>query len=58
MATKKLINEFMEKILNDLAWTGQMLEKHKNKMDWKAISNNIIWTPAMLDKFRKFKDWQ
>lgn len=51
----------MEKILNDsawtelsenFAWTEQMLEKHKNKVDWKAISNNnnIVWTPAMLDK--------
>ena len=69
MATKKLTNEFMEKILNDsawtelsenFAWTEQMLEKHKNKVDWKAISNNnnIVWTPAMLDKFKKFIDWQ
>ena len=59
----------MEKILNDsawtelsenFAWTEQMLEKHKNKVDWKAISNNnnIVWTPAMLDKFKKFIDWQ
>lgn len=68
MATKKLTNEFMEKILNDsawkqlsedFAWTEQMLEKHKNKVDWKAISSNgnIVWTPSMLDKFRKFIDW-
>ena len=59
----------MDKILNDsawkelsenFAWTEQMLEKHKNKVDWKAISNNnnIVWTPAMLDKFKKFIDWQ
>lgn len=69
MATKKMTNEFMDKILNDsawkelsenFAWTEQMLEKHKNKVDWKAISNNnnIVWTPAMLDKFKKFIDWQ
>lgn len=68
MATKKLTNEFMEKTLNDsawkqlsedFAWTEQMLEKHKNKVDWKQISrnDNIVWTPAMLDKFRKFIDW-
>ncbi len=68
MATKKLTNEFMEKILNDsawkqlsedFAWTEQMLEKHKNKVDWKQISrnDNIVWTPSMLDKFRKFIDW-
>lgn len=69
MATKKLTNEFMEKILNDsawkelsrtFAWTEQMLEKHKNKVDWKEISenNNIVWTPAMLDKFKNLIDWQ
>lgn len=69
MATKKLTNEFMEKILNDsawkrlsesFAWTEQLLEKHKGEVDWKAISNNsnIVWTPAMLDKFKKLIDWQ
>lgn len=69
MATKKLTNEFMEKILNDsawkelsenFAWTEQMLEKHKNKVDWKEISNNsnIVWTPVMLEKFKKLIDWQ
>lgn len=49
MVTKKLTNEFMEKILNDSAWkelsenfqwTEQMLEKHKTKVDWKEISKN------------------
>lgn len=69
MATKKLTNEFMEKILNDsvwkklsssFAWTEQMLEKHKDKVDWKEISHNgqVLWTPAMLDKFRKLIDWK
>ncbi len=69
MVTKKLTNEFMEKILNDSAWkelsenfhwTEQMLEKHKSKVDWKDISNNddIVWTSAMLEKFKKFIDWK
>lgn len=69
MATKKLTNEFMEKILNDSAWkelsgdfqwTEQMLEKHKTKVDWKEISNNsnIVWTPVMLEKFKKLIDWK
>lgn len=69
MATKKLTNEFMEKSLNDSAWkelsgdfqwTEQMLEKHKDKVDWKEISNNsnIVWTPAMLEKFKKDIDWK
>ena len=66
---KKLANEFMEKILNDSAWkelsesfewTEQMLDKHKNQVDWKLISknSNIVWTPNMLEKFKKFIDWK
>ena len=66
---KKLSNEFMEKILNDSAWkelsenfkwTEQMLDKHKNQVDWKLISqnSNIVWTPAMLEKFKKLIDWK
>ena len=66
---KKLSNEFMEKILNDSAWkelsenfewTEQMLDKHKNQVDWKLISknSNIVWTPNMLEKFKKFIDWK
>lgn len=66
---KKLSNEFMEKILNDSAWkelsesfewTEQMLDKHKNQVDWKLISqnSNIVWTPAMLEKFKRLIDWK
>lgn len=66
---KKLANEFMEKILNDSAWkelsesfewTEQMLDKHKNQVDWKLISknSNIVWTPAMLEKFKRLIDWK
>lgn len=69
MATRKQTDEFLEKILNDsawkelsenFAWTEQMLEKHKNKVDWKGISGNcnIVWTPSMLEKFKELIDWQ
>lgn len=68
MATQRLSNEFMEKILNDAAWrelsgdfpwTEQLLEQHKDKVDWKSISSNreILWTPSMLDKFKSRLDW-
>ena len=68
MATKKISNEFMEKVLTDSAWkilsrdfqwTEQMLEKWKDKVDWKEVSNNreILWTPSMLEKFKKLLDW-
>lgn len=66
---KKLSNEFMEKILNYSAWkelsesfewTEQMLDKHKNQVDWKLISqnSNIVWTHAMLEKFKRLIDWK
>ncbi|MES5134414.1 hypothetical protein ABVC71_01345 [Prevotella amnii] len=66
---KKLSNKFMEKILNDSAWkelserfewTEQMLDKHKNQVNWKLISQNIniVWTPAMLEKFKRLIDWK
>ena len=68
MTTKRLSNEFMEKILNDAVWkelsegfkwTEQTLEKYKDKVDWKAVSGNseILWTPAMLEKFKNQLDW-
>lgn len=66
---KKLSNEFMEKILNDSAWkelsesfewTEQMLDKHKNQVNWKLISqnSNIVWTLALLEKFKRLIDWK
>lgn len=65
---KKLINEFLEKILTDAAWrelsenfewTEQLLDKHKHNVDWDLISQNknIVWTPSMLDKFKQHIDW-
>lgn len=68
METKRLSNEFMEKILNDAAWkelsedfpwTEMTLEKHKERVNWKDISSNreILWTPAMLEKFKHRIDW-
>ncbi len=68
MTTKRLSNEFMEKILNDAAWnelvksfkwTEQTLERYKDRVDWKEISDNceILWTPSMLEKFKNRIDW-
>lgn len=69
MATKRLSNEFMEKVLSDVAWkelekdfgwTEQTLERYRDKLDWKVISDNseIFWTPAMLEKFRHQVNWR
>ncbi len=68
MEEKKLKNEFMQHIAEqaawkqlseDLAWSGAMLEKWKDKLDWDEISQNtkIIWTIPMLRKFKKQINW-
>lgn len=68
MATMNLSNDFMAKVLEEkawkelsgeLPWTEQMLEKYKDKVDWKEISTNriIVWTVPMLEKFKGRVDW-
>ncbi|WP_418495759.1 hypothetical protein [Coprobacter sp.] len=69
MATKKLTNEFMEKILNDsawkelsenFAWTEQMLEKFKKLIDWQELSSTgceTILTEDCLEQFKDYWDW-
>ncbi|WP_287641923.1 hypothetical protein [Bacteroides sp.] len=69
MITKHLSNEIMEKILNDSAcrelskdfqWTELMLEKHKNKVNWKELPKTIcetILTEEYLEQFKENWDW-
>lgn len=68
MATINLSNDFMTKVLEDnawtelsgeLQWTEQLLEKYKEKVDWKRISSNrnIAWTVPMVERFRNRIDW-
>lgn len=63
MATINLSNDFMAKMLEDnawkelsgeLQWTEQMLEKYKEKVDWKEVTTNrnIVWTVPMIEKFK------
>ena len=49
MVTKNLSNDFMAKVLEDaawkelsgdFAWNEQLLEKYKDKVEWKTISSN------------------
>lgn len=58
MATTKLSNEFMAKVLEDaawsklserFAWSEQLLEKYKDKVAWKEISGNgnIAWSTSV-----------
>lgn len=69
MATKNLSNDFMVKVLEDaawkelsgdFAWNEQLLEKYKDKVEWKTISGNhtILWTVSMLEKFKNRIDWE
>ena len=69
MITKHLSNEIMEKIFNDSAcrelskdfqWTELMLEKHKNKENWKELPKTIcetILTEEYLEEFKENWDW-
>ena len=68
MATINLSNDFMAKMLEDnawkelsgeLQWTEQMLEKYKEKVDWKEVTTNrnIVWTVPMIEKFKNRIDW-
>jgi len=62
MATKVLSNEFMQNIATEeawkelssnFAWTGTMLEKYQDKVNWDEISENrnIRWTIPLIQKF-------
>lgn len=68
MATKKLNEDFMAKVLEDTVWqelsrdfkwNEALLEKSKDKVSWKDISynSNILWTSSMLEKFKDLIDW-
>lgn len=68
MATKNLNNEFMAKVLEEkawvelsgeLAWTEQLLERYKDRVDWKEVSSNryVAWTVPMIEKFKNRIDW-
>lgn len=68
MATKKLNDDFMAKVLEDTVWqelsrdfqwNEALLEKCKDRVNWKDISYNstILWSSSMLEKFKDFIDW-
>ncbi len=61
---KDFLNSLIEegawkKLSEDFGWTEALLDKFKDKVDWKEISGNrqINWTASMLDKFARFIDW-
>lgn len=68
MEKKVLSNDFMQRIAeetawkelsSDLHWSESMLDKHKDKVDWKEISSNskILWSISMLQKYKGLLDW-
>lgn len=55
-----VINEIAwHEVLDNFMWTEELLEKYKDKVDWKEISSNshINWTSSMLEKFKSLIDW-
>lgn len=68
MTTENLNNDFMEQVIEDLAWkeissnqpwSEQLLDKYKDKVHWGEISGNseVVWTSSMLDKYKSRIDW-
>lgn len=41
-------------------WSGSLLEKYKDKVDWEEVSSNgyIEWTLPMLEKFKDKIEWK
>lgn len=69
MITSKLDSDFIsqaveedawKELSGELAWSGQMLEKYQDKVDWEEVSDNsnIVWTVPMLEKFKNRLDWK
>lgn len=68
MEKKVLNNDFMQRIADetawrklssDLYWSENLLDKYKEKVDWKEISSNsdILWSISMIQKFKNLIDW-
>jgi len=41
-------------------WTTEMLEKYKNKLDWRDLCyyrNDIAWTADQMEQFKNYWDW-
>ena len=59
MLALQLEEEAWKELSGDIAWTENMLERYKDKVDWEAVCNNsnVHWNVAMLEKFRRQIDW-
>ena len=71
MAIKKVSNEFMAKVLNDVAWKAlsntsneilfheECIEHFKNYWDWSELSSNtdLKLNYYLIDKFIDLWDW-
>ena len=59
MLALQLEEEAWKELSGDIAWTEDMLERYKDKVDWEAVCNNssVHWNVSMLEKFRRQIDW-
>lgn len=68
MVTNDLEKDFMGKALedavwktlsNEFAWNEALMEKYRDKIDWKEIldNSNMCWSISMLEKFQRLIDW-
>ena len=57
---KVLEDAAWKELSGDFAWNEQLLEKYKDKVEWKTVSGNrpILRTVSMLEKFKNRIDWE
>lgn len=69
MTTKKLSDDFMQRIVEEeawkelsgrLQWSEELLTKYQDKVDWHEVSRNTetLWTIPMIEKFKNRIDWK
>lgn len=57
---KSVENDAWKKLSEEFAWSEELIDKYKGKIDWSAISenSNMRWTTSMLEKYKSLIDWK
>lgn len=48
------------KLCEEFAWTEELLEKYRERVNWLEISRNrnIVWNTSMIENFKEDIDWE
>ncbi len=49
-----------DKLSEEFAWTEELLEKYRERVNWLEISRNrnIVWNTSMIENFKEDIDWE